>query len=452
MLSVQLSRRRIIASTIALAVVNVVLLWGTYLVRVFWRDDHWWPALYLGRQFDLARENNPAVWYASMVLFAVALAMLACFAIDRRRSSTPRERTLTYGWLIGAAMFALLSLDEAGSLHERINSLEATVGLPGAIRIDSPGWVGVLAIPIGLAGALLLAFAWFRVRRNPVAFVLMSTGTLLFLSIPVQEHIEVARWLVQEPGGGARRSVAVLLEEGTELFGALCFLIAAGWYACGQTMTRDADAAATCRIELPGARTTVLPAVVLLAGGLLMVELVLPELLYVDQGSGRGIPQNWFPAVLALLVAAASMLLAKRHRQAGRRGTAAAFLLFALVHLALSIDHGSGQEFTHDLFSAFPRRRLILDLLWITTLAMAAFALGRTASFAAIGLVASLWLALAIVPFWVGGSLRPAFGFVAYALVLPLLIASGAEPFKNPYDRKPSAPRVRADAHTPLVR
>jgi hypothetical protein len=156
--------------------------------------------------------------------------------------------------------------------------------------------------------------------------------------------------------------------------------------------------------------------------------------------------------VLALLVAAASMLLAKRHRQAGRRGTAAAFLLFALVHLALSIDHGSGQEFTHDLFSAFPRRRLILDLLWITTLAMAAFALGRTASFAAIGLVASLWLALAIVPFWVGGSLRPAFGFVAYALVLPLLIASGAEPFKNPYDRKPSAPRVRADAHTPLVR
>lgn len=126
-----------------------------------------------------------------------------------------------HGWLVGAAMFALLSLDEAGSLHERINLLEATVGLPGALRINSPGWVGVLAIPIGLAGAFLLAFAWCRVRRDPVAFVLMSTGTLLFLSVPIQEHIEVARWLVQEPGGGARRSIAVLLEEGSELFDAL---------------------------------------------------------------------------------------------------------------------------------------------------------------------------------------------------------------------------------------
>jgi hypothetical protein len=454
MLSIRLSRRRIVAFSAVLAALNLLALWGTHLARNFWRDVQWWPAQFLGLQIDLARENNPAVWYASMLLFAASLAMLACFAADRRESWSRGGRILTFGWLIGAAMFALLSLDEAGSLHERINSVANTVGVPGALRVDSPGWVGVLALPIALAGALLVAFAWFRVRREPVAFVLMTAGTLLFLSVPVQEHIEVTRWLSGGEAHDARHTFAVLAEEGTELFGALFFLVGAAWYVCARTTQRhradatdrrtelgignresgmgqrDLQAAREACIPIPSDWRTIVGVIAFLATGMLAVVVALPEVMTFRPGSTRGIPQNWFPSALALLVSAGCFALAGRHRQQSTTRQSTAYLMFGIAHLALSIDHGSAHEFTEDMLSGSPRKRLAIDLTIALLLSVVAGLFAFAAARVSVGLLALGWLGLVLLAFLTGDALRAALGFMAYALVLPTVLTGALEPHR----------------------
>src|SRR5690606_27821048 len=115
------------------------------------------------------------------LLLSASLAMAACFVVDRRTSVAAGDRLVDYGWLACAAVFALLSLDEMGSLHERI-PLDAIPTVDGL-----QGWTAGLAVPIAAVAALLLAFAWLRLRRNVATAAFMILGVLLFVSIPIQE-------------------------------------------------------------------------------------------------------------------------------------------------------------------------------------------------------------------------------------------------------------------------
>lgn len=102
-------------------------------------------------QLHLGAENVVAAWYSSMLLLAVALAACLAFAVERKQKPSPRGYR-SYAWLVLAAVFTLLSLDEIGSFHERLGWLPWT-----------NHWV-VAVVQLGVATAIL-AGVLAHVRR-----------------------------------------------------------------------------------------------------------------------------------------------------------------------------------------------------------------------------------------------------------------------------------------------
>src|SRR5690606_13473737 len=127
------------------------------------------------------------------------------------------RRILDLGWIAVAIVFTLLAWDEVASLHERIDELP----LVPTLLVSIPGigaWAGALVVPIILIAAGLIAFALVELRRVPLALALVVLGTLLLLSIPLQEHVEALMRAESNMRRAWQRPILfVLLEEGAEL-------------------------------------------------------------------------------------------------------------------------------------------------------------------------------------------------------------------------------------------
>lgn len=271
---------------------NLIFTAGTAAFIYYWpRRDGYGPG---GRafiddvlvQFHLATENVIAVWYSSMLLLSVAAAAVIAYALDRRQSHTGFERVVETGWLVIAGCFAVLSLDEIGSFHERLGMV--------AWGSAPTGWVYVLALPIGLVALFMAAFAWLRLRRARAAAAFFVAGLALFLSNPFLELIEMS----QLHGGGSMRlhDTLLVVEEGlTELGGTLCFLLGVILYIRATAGLGPHD----FPLDTPAATQTIA------AGGLLLTAGVPAARWFVDQlpPGDTGIPDNWFPAAALYLLA-----------------------------------------------------------------------------------------------------------------------------------------------------
>ena len=240
-------------------------------------------------QFHLYTENVIAVWYASMLLLSVATAAVIAYALDRRQSQTGVERVVATGWLVIAGCFALLSLDEIGSLHERLGT-----GTRGGL---ATGWVYVLAVPIGLIALFMAAFAWLRLRRARAAAAFVLAGIALFLS----SHLDLIEVTLLHGGAsiGLHDSLLVVeevVEEGlAELGGTLCFLVGVVLYIRATAGPGPHD------FTLDGPPVTHTVA----TGGLLLTAGVPAARWFVDRlpAGDTGIPDNWFPAAVLYLLA-----------------------------------------------------------------------------------------------------------------------------------------------------
>lgn len=314
---VQLSGRVRRRAWVTLTFINVAFTATTAAFIALWeRRDQLSPGMkiftrYVLVQGHLATENVLAAWYSSMLMLVIGAGALIAFAADRRG----RAGMLTFGWLIFAGLFILLSLDEIGSFHERIGMVTA----PGASG-RAIGWAYLLAIPIAVVGIFMFAFGWFHVRRVRRAFRLITAGVTLFLLNPVLEVIEMA--LIHGAGATAgtwQRSahdlLLVLEEGGLELFGILCFLAAIVTYVVATAGERS-----VWRVDERVAVWTIRFLTLALIVGTWAARWVVARLPPGD----TGIPQNWFPAAALLLLA----LGAPR--------------LLALPALALSAFFGSG--------------------------------------------------------------------------------------------------------------
>lgn len=330
-----LERPRIRRWIARLALANIFFMLGTAAFLAAWfRLPDLSPRAgnlvrYVLAQFHLGGENLIASWYSSMLLLAVALASAAAFAVDRAAHSSIRDRTLSTGWLLFAATFALLSFDEMASFHERVGMIAAVNPLGGG-RI---GWVYVLAPPILAVGLFTLMFVWLHVRRVPAAALLLAVGVGLFLSAPLLERLELR--LVRDGAqttwaGLAVYSVVVVAEEGVaELFGALSFLTGVLIYA-------GAGLRAGPLIVRISRRAPVYAIGATFAAGLVAAHWIAGRLPAAD----RGIPADWFPAAGAALVAAAAIgkraaLPADRNRSRSR------LLAFAIVCAIASAFFGA---------------------------------------------------------------------------------------------------------------
>jgi hypothetical protein len=363
-LQLKLDRKSLTHLTVVLTALNILFITGMAVFVSLWerRDSYGPSGRYLIErvlvQFHLGTENVVAAWYSSMLLLLVTLACLVAYVLDTQ-ALTPSEaqkgdrslfRTVAkpaikgtvpffrYGWVILAATFAALSLDEIGSLHERVGMVVALNRASLAPSSTHPvGWVYMLAIPIALVAMSMLAFGWIRMRRAPYAFALLATGVLLYVCDPVLEAVEGS--LVRH-GGGILLLLERILEEGVaELGGTTCLLLGVLLYS--RRVAGDGPHVFTA----PHPTVIAAGAAALTAGPTIVSEIVfrLPP-------GDTGIPENWFPAAALFLLAATAYTTFR-----GR--------IIALLALVASAYFGAGFLPYAAWFKAIGYRGVLVDTI-----------------------------------------------------------------------------------------
>jgi hypothetical protein len=335
---IELTTRQLTILLGALFLMNVLLLAGTWSATLYF-NEHGWngnPSLLKNVlfQLNLALENVVATWYSSMLLLTTAAMAVVCFLADRQEGAGRRQLFFSYGWLVFTAVFALLSFDEMGSIHEYFGKDLYNERADQFTRYaGSVVFYGAIALVAGF----MVAFGLVHLRRVPLSFVLVGAGVLLFISNPFQEHFE---WGFYQRGA-ARPVLLLLLEEGSELFGTLCFLAATVAYAAHATRRRPGGAGLPAiRVTTTVSRKPVQAGVLAMLGA--MALLLVGLKLFMDRGDDTqsGIPQNWLPSAIAFVVALLSLYLFVSLPRNVVRGRS--FLgLLAGVALALSAYYGS---------------------------------------------------------------------------------------------------------------
>jgi hypothetical protein len=344
------------------------------------------------QQGDLASENVLATWWAATLLLgASALAALsATVAFESRRG-----RVVAIGWLCIAAAAAYMSLDELGSLHERLGTVQRASAPPGLLRETN---LLILAFLLGVGPAL--AFVAFLHTQHPRAATLIVSGLGCFAVGLFGDLGSGVLW--DEPAPGGRRPLlSLLLEEGGEVGGALCLLFAATCFLASATPAAGITARAVRVLSL---------AVPLLLGTGLVVVL----LLRLPPRFGLGEPGAWFPSALALASAGGALMMG---REAERRVSVA----FAALATVVAIDVGVGGLFSAQLWPGSPRRQLVQAIavagtaMWIAALAWRA-GLALPARLAML-----VWAAGVSAGWMMSGERRSVVLFAAHAALLPAL-------------------------------
>ncbi len=121
---------------------------------------------------DVEVESSFYTWFSVLLLAAAAL-LTGLVALERKAAGDP----LRIHWMLLAAVFLLLSADEACSVHEALSGrLTSGLGTSGAFHF---AWI----IPAGiLSGLGLLAFIPFIRAFPPGLRALLLLSAALFLS------------------------------------------------------------------------------------------------------------------------------------------------------------------------------------------------------------------------------------------------------------------------------
>ncbi len=280
-----------------LGCVNLFLVGSTgvfsYLVRHSEEPGSASPFLkYASVQLNLGAENNLATWYSSTLFFSVAIVAVYCCIADYGGKVSKVQRGPAAGWLVIAAIFALLSLDEMGSIHERIGVISSSA--PGG---EARGWVEALKVPITLCGTLMILYSYLRLGVNRKALALAIIGTAFFLMNP---FLEIGEFSILESSRAISyrwlHDLYLAVEEGAELFGALAWFTGLLIYLSAHTTYLNVDDTTATKCELQMRRVlTAVPVmyVAVLLGTELFVRFTLP--------GDTGIPRDWFAATLVLL-------------------------------------------------------------------------------------------------------------------------------------------------------
>lgn len=150
----------------ALAVLNAVVAWSLGVERSdFLRSGG---------------EANFPTWFATLQLAAIAVVLVPVVVRDVRW-----RRPETWGLILGPALFAALSLDEAAMVHERIGAQLSAAGLGSDRLVESAPWLIALAPLYGLV-AVGAVRAWAPyLRGRPPARTLLVGGALLLAGCAV---------------------------------------------------------------------------------------------------------------------------------------------------------------------------------------------------------------------------------------------------------------------------
>ncbi len=172
------------------------------------------------RWLDVDGEGGVPAWFSGIVLFLCAqgLWLLAdASATGPRGRWAFRERVL-------AAAFVYLSLDELTQIHEQsIDPLVDAFGFDGVLAF---AWV-VLAVP--LAAAMAVWFVPYLLHLPRAAALLMVLSGVLFVGGAAGVELVGAAIFSAEGFDTLRYTIAVAVEEGLEMLGAVLFLSVVTW-------------------------------------------------------------------------------------------------------------------------------------------------------------------------------------------------------------------------------
>ena len=213
--------------------------------------------------FTLWGENTIAVWWSGMTLFLAGILFF-----DRYKTSDQNK----ISWLLLSMIMVGLSLDEIGSIHERV-----------AMAV---GWIGFAPFAIVLGGcALFSLFNLYNTSSSRKNAISIFIGFSLYASVSLQELVEHAytwpAWAI-----GIRSGT----EEGTELIATLFMIF-------GAINNKHENKPNSFRSLLPDLAT--LNSLTTVAILLLVVHIIGTYLfLLVDNPYHRGNPLVWFPVCL----------------------------------------------------------------------------------------------------------------------------------------------------------
>jgi hypothetical protein len=169
--------------------------------------------------FDVNTEATVPTWYNAALLLVVAGL---CLALASLRRSTTVDSGVR--WLVLAAVFAAMSLDETVALHERLGDVVAPdVAGSGLLRHTWVAAGAVLAVGFAAVCAWALATLPRRLRRGTGAGLAVYLAGAL--GVEAVSGAVLDRW-----GDGLAYSAVTLLEEAAEMAGAalvVCALLGA---------------------------------------------------------------------------------------------------------------------------------------------------------------------------------------------------------------------------------
>lgn len=190
---ITISTRDYIASLVALAVVFICVHLGINYYNYQVEELPW----LLIQMFELDEENNLPTWFSSFILLNVAFFVY----VSSYRPNLPKRAH----WRFIAFGFLVLAIDEVAGMHETFNSsIEINWAILGAILVL---FIAAAYVPflLSLRGKLALLFI--------LAGALFISGAII--TELLSEDMDSDSW---------GYAVAVALEEGLEMFGALLFL------------------------------------------------------------------------------------------------------------------------------------------------------------------------------------------------------------------------------------
>lgn len=189
----QISIREYTSTLLVLALVLVTIHVGLYIYN-YQAEELPWLLLQL---FDLDEENNIPTWFSSFLLLNSAFFLYIYSAGEQLQKK--------FHWRFLAAGFFLLAIDEVAGLHETFNSsIEMNWAIPGAILVL---FLAVAFVPF------LLSLP----RKLAVMFVLSG-----FLYVSGAIIVELLSEDLESDS--LVYMLAVAVEEGLEMIGALLFL------------------------------------------------------------------------------------------------------------------------------------------------------------------------------------------------------------------------------------
>ncbi|MGI9259528.1 MAG: hypothetical protein ACR2QQ_11890, partial [Gammaproteobacteria bacterium] len=159
-------------------------------------------------RFSLGGENNVGALWSGLLMLVVGV-----HAFDGWKLHKQDRPSLAAGWLSLALIMTIFSLDEIGSLHERVNLL-----------LDNT-WIELAPFALILIALYAhMSLAFLKHQDHQKLWLWITGAFILFTSVALQEYVEH-----RIPWPDSWRPIRTSAEEGSELVASLLLL----WVAMG---------------------------------------------------------------------------------------------------------------------------------------------------------------------------------------------------------------------------